>query len=127
MAKSNHSNQSDQSDKKLNNYMEKSHKKTSADNRKLTYDFTNIENYLLSWTDLSAVLIDQDKEILTECSGYIKQGEFVTIMGPSGAGKSTFMNIISGRYKSSSTIKINGQVKLNDVNLDLTDFFRISS
>jgi ABC-type multidrug transport system ATPase subunit len=48
-------------------------------------------------------------------------------MGPSGAGKSTFMNIISGRYKSNSTIKVNGNVKLNNVQLDKTDFFRISS
>lgn len=51
----------------------------------------------------------------------------MTIMGPSGAGKSTFMNIISGRYKSNSTIAVNGQVKLNQVLLEQTDFFRISS
>mmetsp|Transcript_13166 Transcript_13166/g.11149 ORF Transcript_13166/g.11149 Transcript_13166/m.11149 type:complete len:143 (-) Transcript_13166:1400-1828(-) len=48
-------------------------------------------------------------------------------MGPSGAGKSTFMNTISGRYKSNSTIKIGGQVALNNVPLEATDFFRISS
>lgn len=48
-------------------------------------------------------------------------------MGPSGAGKSTFLNIISGRYKSSNTIKVHGQVELNNVDLNSTDFFRISS
>mmetsp|Transcript_13170 Transcript_13170/g.11157 ORF Transcript_13170/g.11157 Transcript_13170/m.11157 type:complete len:174 (-) Transcript_13170:1307-1828(-) len=48
-------------------------------------------------------------------------------MGPSGAGKSTFMNTISGRYKTNSTIKISGQVMLNDVPLEATDFFRVSS
>jgi len=82
---------------------------------------------LLSWNSLSASLIAQNKTILTPCSGHIKQGEFVTIMGPSGAGKSTFMNIISGRYKSNSTIRVDGNVKLNNVLLESTDFFRISS
>jgi len=48
-------------------------------------------------------------------------------MGPSGAGKTTFMNFISGRAKSNNSITIEGEICVNNKNINSIDFQKVSS
>ena len=41
-----------------------------------------------------------EKQVLTDLSLTLKDGDFVTVIGGNGAGKSTLLNIISGVYCS---------------------------
>ena len=52
------------------------------------------------------------RNILTDISLNIKQGEIVGLFGPNGAGKTTCFNIIIGLMKPDS-----GQLFLNDINI----------
>lgn len=52
------------------------------------------------------------RNILTDISLNIKQGEIVGLFGPNGAGKTTCFNIIIGLMKPDS-----GQLLLNDINI----------
>lgn len=52
------------------------------------------------------------RNILSDISLNVKQGEIVGLFGPNGAGKTTCFNIIIGLMKSDS-----GQLLLNDINI----------
>ncbi len=64
------------------------------------------------------------KQILKDCSGYVRGGECVFIMGSSGAGKTTLINALSDRlYKSGKKYKFSGSVMINnDVQLTQKNF-----
>ncbi|CAI8009436.1 ABC transporter G family member 8 [Geodia barretti] len=61
--------------------------------------------------------IAKTKKILTGISAYFNPGELIAIMGPSGCGKTTFLDILTGRRKTGTTmgnIFVNGcQVENN--------------
>jgi ABC-type multidrug transport system ATPase subunit len=58
--------------------------------------------YSLSWSNLSLFLQKEGKNILSQISGAVNSGEFLTIMGPSGAGKSSLLSILTSRLRKSS-------------------------
>jgi len=49
-------------------------------------------------------------QVLTQCSGSVREGEVVVICGPSGSGKSTLLKCINGLERfQSGTISVHGQ------------------
>jgi len=63
------------------------------------------------------------KRILSDCSGYVMEGEACFIMGSSGAGKTTLLNALADRlvkgrnnYKFSGSVKINGEFDVKQKN-----------
>ena len=52
-----------------------------------------------------------EKEILSDISFYVDEGELVTLLGPSGCGKSTIMNILTGILEADAGgIRVEGKV-----------------
>lgn len=62
------------------------------------------------------------RDILKGISGYAVSGEFLAIMGTSGAGKTTLLNLISGKEKSTSTLKYRGTIKANGQEIDSINY-----
>jgi ABC-type bacteriocin/lantibiotic exporter with double-glycine peptidase domain len=51
-----------------------------------------------------------DRQVLTDCSLRIAQGEVVAVVGPSGAGKSTLLDLLAGlQPPSSGSFALNGK------------------
>lgn len=51
-----------------------------------------------------------DREVLTDCSLNIAQGEVVAVVGPSGAGKSTLLDLLAGlQLPSSGSFALDGK------------------
>lgn len=51
-----------------------------------------------------------ERQILSDINGFASAGQILAVMGPSGSGKTTFLNILSGRTKSTfGEITLNGQ------------------
>ena len=51
-----------------------------------------------------------EREVLTDCSLSIDQGEVVAVVGPSGAGKSTLLDLLAGlQPPSSGSFTLNGK------------------
>jgi osmoprotectant transport system ATP-binding protein len=57
------------------------------------------------------------KEIISDLTFAIKQGEFVTVLGSSGSGKTTTLKMINGLEKATAGSVIVNDQDLNDVNL----------
>ena len=75
----------------------------------------------LGWNDVycSHEAVGKPKrDILKGMSGYALSGEFLAIMGTSGAGKTTLLNLISGKEKSSATLKYRGSIAANGQNVE---------
>lgn len=62
------------------------------------------------------------RDILKGISGYAISGEFLAIMGTSGAGKTTLLNLISGKEKSTATLKYKGSIKANRQEIDQINY-----
>lgn len=62
------------------------------------------------------------RDILKGMSGYSLSGEFLAIMGTSGAGKTTLLNLISGKEKSSASLKYRGSIEANGQNIDSINY-----
>ncbi|NMP80500.1 ATP-binding cassette domain-containing protein [Pseudoalteromonas arctica] len=60
----------------------------------------------------------RQNELLLSLNEQVNGGEILTIMGPSGSGKSSLLNWLTGTLPSS--FKANGEVWLNDQNIDNT-------
>jgi ABC-type multidrug transport system ATPase subunit len=52
--------------------------------------------------------------LLKDVWGEVPPKKIVAIAGPSGAGKTSLLNILSGRQKSSDTITVQTDIRLND-------------
>ena len=65
--------------------------------------------------------------MLQKNSGYVKPTEMVAIMGPSGSGKTSLLNVLCQRYYLSRGSFINGQVSINDRELDRGDFGKVGA
>lgn len=90
-------------------------------------NYANSQNdYYLTWKNVDLkVEIKQKKKskdeadvltkhLLKNISGYAKSGECLAIMGGSGAGKSTMLNVLSNRLIPGGSMKLEGEVKLNN-------------
>jgi ABC-type multidrug transport system ATPase subunit len=85
----------------------------------------------LTWKNLSSTVeetsvidekkVKKQKVILSNQSGTILPGQFLTIMGSTGAGKTTLLNILSGKTNSGNQIRT-GTVLINGVPLDQIDY-----
>lgn len=64
-------------------------------------------------------------KILDGVTGIIRPARMTLLLGPPGSGKSTFLRALSG--KLSPSLKCNGNVTYNDVNLDPSTLQRTSS
>lgn len=58
------------------------------------------------------------KQILFNLQGYAKPKEILAIMGGSGSGKTTTLNIFAQRLKVLRGAKFNGEVKVNNRQLN---------
>ena len=59
---------------------------------------------LLHWSNVDISL--DSRSILRMGNGYLESGRLLGVLGPSGSGKSTFLNVLAGRLKESSRLKI---------------------
>ena len=79
----------------------------------------------LRWSNLSVFTKETkhspSKQILHNCKGVVRPGEFLAIMGPSGAGKTTLLNCLSSKYQN-NTIQSAGQVLLNNHPISSIDY-----
>lgn len=62
-----------------------------------------LENFLITWKELSYRVNKSNKTILNNISGTLKSGQIMAIMGPSGAGKSSLLDCICDRRKTGVT------------------------
>ena len=78
----------------------------------------NVENYDISFENVSMRFEDASQDSLTNLSFTIKEGERVGIIGATGSGKSTLINLLPRFYDvTSGELKIGGQ-KIQDYDLD---------
>ncbi len=63
---------------------------------------------MLDIKNISARVVNTDKDILKDFSLHIKEGEIHAIMGPNGTGKSTLSKVIMGHYSYEMT---NGSIE----------------
>lgn len=64
----------------------------------------------------------EDKVIINNVSGTMKEGSFTAIMGPSGCGKTTMLNFLSNRSYYLKGLKVTGEVFVNGNPRKSTDF-----
>lgn len=88
--------------------------------------FAPREGKTLLWTNVNMTLKgkksgDPDKKILDNVWGEVPEKQTTAIMGPSGAGKSSLLNVLAGRAASRGPVKINADVRLNNVAVNPTD------
>ncbi|KAJ6168146.1 hypothetical protein N7497_000989 [Penicillium chrysogenum] len=83
-----------------------------------------------SWKGLTVTVKDHEtkkaRDLITDMSGDVQQGEFVALMGPSGCGKTTLLNVLA-RRTAASRAKVFGDTYVNGDKLDLSIFGRITS
>lgn len=79
----------------------------------------------LVWGKVNMTLLakgeNKEKKILDDVFGEVPKSQVTAIMGPSGSGKTSLLNILAGRTKSNSSIKISADVRLNNFSVDPTD------
>lgn len=67
----------------------------------------------MKWKNLSLIDKKSGNYILSNLTGEVHSGDFLTIMGPSGAGKSSFLSIITSKLSAyTGSFKIKGKVNL---------------
>ena len=64
--------------------------------------------------------VEVENIILNSVKGVVSPATFTAILGPSGSGKTTLLNFLSGRILSTN-LKMNGCLKLNNVNIQSID------
>ena len=67
-----------------------------------------------TWDDCAALFPTLFPQvILNNVTTYFNAGELVAVMGPSGSGKTTFMDLITGRKRSSDvTVRVKSHFAL---------------
>jgi len=76
--------------------------------------------HALEWNNVCYKV--QDKTILKDCWGKVRNGEVCAIMGPSGAGKSSLLNVLAGRSAASEGIAITGNVTVGGTPINPVNF-----
>ena len=64
--------------------------------------------------------------LLDNVSGKVRAGEMLAIIGSSGAGKTTLLNFLSQKIEASK-LKIDGQIRLNNQDINIDTFNSIAS
>ena len=67
------------------------------------------------------------KQILFNLQGYAKPKEILAIMGGSGSGKTTTLNIFAQRLKVLAGAKFDGEVKVNNRQLNESSFGKVGA
>lgn len=86
--------------------------------------FAEREGNALIWRGVNMTLTNrrgEEKKLLHDVWGEVPPGEITAIMGPSGAGKSSLLNILSGRSRSTSSLSIESEIRMNEFKVDPTD------
>ena len=81
---------------------------------------------MIRFSDFSFTYASQSKPTLKHINLEIKDGEKVLIIGPSGSGKSTLGNAINGLIPHSMEGRIEGSLKVSDMETKDSDIFRVS-
>ncbi|QKX61298.1 uncharacterized protein TRUGW13939_08446 [Talaromyces rugulosus] len=83
-----------------------------------------------SWKGLTVTVKDratkEPRQLISEISGSVQQGELLALMGPSGCGKTTLLNVLA-RRAAASKAKVEGECLVNNRKLDSEPFARITS
>ncbi|KAI3118642.1 hypothetical protein CBS147326_9936 [Penicillium roqueforti] len=83
-----------------------------------------------SWKGLTVTVKDHEtkkaRDLITEISGDVYQGEFVALMGPSGCGKTTLLNVLA-RCTAAARATVFGETYVNGDKVDSKTFGRITS
>lgn len=83
-----------------------------------------------SWNGLSVTVKDRQtkepRDLISNITGDVQQGEMVALMGPSGCGKTTLLNVLA-RRQAASGAKVEGESYVNGVKIDSASFGRITS
>ncbi|CRG87425.1 ABC transporter G family member 5 [Talaromyces islandicus] len=83
-----------------------------------------------SWKHLTVTVKDratkEPRQLISEISGSVQQGELLALMGPSGCGKTTLLNVLARRTAASGA-KVKGESLVNNGKLDSESFARITS
>ena len=83
---------------------------------------------VLSWHNLTVTVKDratkQQRDILSNASGFVHRGEMMALMGPSGSGKTTLLNTIAQRKQPG---KVLGKVYVNGAERPFNTHRKISS
>ncbi|PGH14543.1 hypothetical protein AJ80_05863 [Polytolypa hystricis UAMH7299] len=83
-----------------------------------------------SWDKVTATVKDREtkkpKDILSNVSGHVSQGEVMVLMGPSGSGKTTLLNVLAHRDNAAGA-EIQGDILVNGQKVSLETFQQISS
>jgi ABC-type multidrug transport system ATPase subunit len=61
------------------------------------------------------------RKLLDNVWGEVPKKETTAIMGASGAGKTSLLNILAGRLRSNQSVRVEGDVRLNNYRVDPTD------
>lgn len=65
----------------------------------------------MKWKNISLIDKKSANYILSNLTGDVHSGDFLTIMGPSGAGKSSFLSIITSKLSAyTGSFKVKGKV-----------------
>jgi ATP-binding cassette, subfamily G (WHITE), eye pigment precursor transporter len=91
-------------------------------------DETNNFSAVFTWSDLTVKTKDSHlgpgREVLKNCSGIARPGEFLAVMGPSGAGKTTLLNALSERQQEGLD-RVSGKICINGHPIDTVEFSSI--
>lgn len=83
---------------------------------------------IIEWKHLSLIHNKTNKHILSNLSGSVNCGQFLTIMGQSGAGKSSFLSILTARMtQRTSGFTLEGQVLMNGRKYDAMRFAKCAA
>ena len=77
---------------------------------------SKVESTVISFKDISMTLKQKKKplkQILDNVSGYCAPGKLMALMGPSGSGKTSLLNVLAGRTKKISGLKVSGSISAN--------------
>lgn len=79
----------------------------------------------LYWNNVNFILTQsngQQRYLLSNMSGIVKEKQFVGILGPTGSGKTCLLNALSGRVQYSKKLKLEGVIQFDGYPVDSYEF-----